>query len=120
MESKLPFKIFYKNTLIANIISYGYETPWASGKAIFEDPSLKEKLATAWDFINDEEDDDDDESLSVEESNRQYQEEIDNLGIQEALNMLEGENWSIILADGEIMKIYSPIIDDSGYIEWRF
>jgi len=116
MES--PFELFYKNRLIATISSYGYETPWALGKADFKDPHLKLKLANAWSFLND--DDNYDETLSVEEENQQYKKELDKLGVtDDILDMLRGEDWTIILSSGEVTQIYSPIFDNSDTIEWR-
>ncbi len=115
---KTPIDLQLDNLSVAQITSFGYETPWATGDVIFKDDILFETLIkitsiTAFDLELER------LGLSDAEEEKRWETKLVELGLSyEELDLDNAGRWSIVPKGGSAQIIYSPKFYP-GYMDWR-
>jgi len=115
----LPIDLELDGKTVARILSYSFETPWATGKVEFEDQFLLLKLLavssmSTFDIEMDE------LGLDDEEEERMWEAKLKELGITgEDLKLDRDGRWTISSEETRSQPIYSPRFSHSGFMNWR-
>ena len=115
----IPVKLLLNGAEVGTFRSYGYETPWASGKIEFVDSNLFDKLIrlTLFDLF---ELNMDGQGLSEEEEEQRCNERLSELGISwEDMSLLR-QRWQVELSNTAIVNISTVRFYENGFMEWRF
>jgi hypothetical protein len=116
---KTPNRLLYKSNVIAELTQFGYETPWASAHAEFNDKSINNKLSgiTAMQGYGLEL-----EEMGLTESEEEslWEAKIVEFGLShQDLNSDEDENWSVICDDGTTGEVRAIRHYSNSLIERR-
>ncbi|PHS62153.1 MAG: hypothetical protein COB09_15695 [Thalassobium sp.] len=116
---KTPIELKLDGITVGEILSFSYETPWATGKVKFKDKSLFEKLVavsstSSFDLEMDE------LGLDDAEEEKMWEAKLKELCISwEDLKLDRDDRWSVIPNGGESQPIYSPRFSEQGFIDYR-
>jgi len=114
-----PIELKLDGITVGTILSFGYETPWATGKVEFNESTLFEKLVavssmSSFDLEMDE------LGLEDDEEEKMWEAKLKVLGITwEDLKLDRDGRWSVIPDGGESQPIYSPRFSEQGFIDYR-
>ncbi len=114
-----PIELKFDGITVGTILTFGYETPWATGKVEFKEKSLFDKLVvvssmSSFDLEMDE------LGLEDDEEEKMWEVKLKELGITwEDLKLDNDGRWSVIPNGGEPQPIYSPRFSGQGFIEYR-
>jgi len=114
----IPIDLIFEGKTVAKILSFTYETPWASGNVVFESRSLFEKMVAVSSMSSFDLEMDNLE-LEDDEEEKMWEEKLSDLGISWDDLKLDDDKWSIVPSGSEPRPIYSPRFDESGFMEWR-
>jgi hypothetical protein len=116
---KTPIKLLFDNNPVATIISFGYETPWATGKVEFLDQAFFSKLISVTAmlfFIYKLEE----LNLTDKEEEQLYEAETLKLGIaSNDSELTKDKRWSIVPDHGIQQEIYAVRFYESNFMDWR-
>jgi len=116
---KTPIKLLFDNNHVATIITFGYETPRATGKVEFLDQIFCSKLIRVTSmlfFIYKLEELD----LTDEEEDKLYDAEKLKLDItSNDFNLTEDKRWSIVPDHGIQQEIYTVRFYENSFMDWR-
>ena len=116
---KTPIDLQLDGKSVAQIISFSYETPWATGEANFDDKELFLKLvrvSSMSSFYLEM----DELELDDEEEERLWEARLSELDLTwEDLKLGHNGRWSIVPNGGECQPIYSPKFYEDRHMDWR-
>ena len=115
----LPIALKLNDTLVANITSFSYETPWASGTVEFTDKALFHKLVsiTTMSFFDLELAE---LELSDAEEERLWEAKLAELNLTyEDLKLEQDNRWTITPKDNESQPIYAANFYQDSFMDWR-
>lgn len=116
---KTPIELKLDGITVGEILSFSYETPWATGKVKFKDNSLFEKLVavssmSSFDLEIDE------LGLDDAEEEKMWETKLKELCITwEDLKLDRDNRWSVIPNEGNSQQINSPRFSEQGFIDYR-
>ena len=116
---KTPIKLKLDGITVGEILSFSYETPWATGEVKFKDHSLFEKLVavssmSSFDLEMDE------LGLDDAEEEKMWDAKLNELCISwEDLKLDRDDRWSVVTKGGEPKPIYSPRFSEQGFIDYH-
>jgi len=115
---RVPEKILYKGTTVADLEKYGYEFPWASAKATFVDEQIMNKLESlsALDIYDQELEEM--ELSDEDEESRWEKKRADLMLSREDLELDNDEDWTVIYNDGAEDAVFALSCKD-GWLQWR-
>ncbi|MBV1874270.1 MAG: hypothetical protein KUG80_05795 [Gammaproteobacteria bacterium] len=114
-----PIELQLDGIKVATILSFGYETPWATGKVEFLDDSLFNKVVavtsmSSFDLEMDE------LGLEDDEEEKMWEAKLIELGISwQDLKLDRDGRWSVTPSGSESQSIYSPRFYESKFMDWR-
>ena len=114
-----PIELLLDGISVGKILSFTYESPWATGKVELKENALFHKLVaissmSSFDLEMDELD------LEDEEEEKMWEAKLNELGITwEDLKLDREDRWSVIPNGGELQAIYSPRFSEQGFIDYR-
>ena len=114
-----PIELILDGITVGQILSFSYETPWATGKVELKENSLFHKLVavssmSSFDLEMDELD------LEDDEEEKMWEAKLKELGITwEDLKLDRDGRWTAIPNGGESQPIYSPRFYEQGFIDYR-
>lgn len=111
--------LYLDDQLVADIIGFSFETPWATGQVHFKNTALFKKLVAVTHII--------DFDLALEqlqlnetEENIQWNEKVDQLSLSpDDFDLSRDGRWSISVDGAQAQPIYAVRFDASGFIDWR-
>jgi hypothetical protein len=105
---------------VATISDVSYETPMFSGRYVFSDNALRDKMLNAYDLMQWEAKVSEDDDLSDEDYDKKFEEEMTNLELtEEDYNTYKNGKWAVKVNDGTSMRLWAPALDKDGVITWR-
>jgi hypothetical protein len=118
MRPEPPMQLRHHGVLVGSIVSYGYETPWATGQIDPADPALYACLVEVDAFLQwvDALPDD----LPDAEADARYAAELARRGLTEECVRGYGSGWSITTRDGREHEVYTVICDADRFVTWRW
>ncbi|WP_417440855.1 hypothetical protein [Idiomarina sp.] len=114
-----PIELQLDGVKVATILSFTYETPWATGKVEFEDDSLFKKLVavtsmSSFDLEMDE------LGLEDDEEEKMWEAKLSELNLSwQDLNLARHGRWSVTPRGSDLQLIYSPRFYESKFMDWR-
>nr|WP_086939541.1 hypothetical protein [Thaumasiovibrio occultus] len=116
---KTPTELQLDGITVATLVSYHYETPWASGKVEFLDASLLTTLAAVSNFATFD-DEVSELELSEEEQDKRWSAKLDELAISlDDLALTRNGRWTITINEVNT-PIFAVRFDANAWIDWRF
>ena len=119
MAYRAPMRLLCDGQPFGTLVSYGYETPWALGRLIADDPGAHARCDAAFalsTWLADLPDD-----LADEEAEARYERERDARGLTEAeVERWERAEWSLIDGDGRAHPAYALSFIGDGFVTWRW
>lgn len=115
-----PMALFLGDNLIGQIVTYGYETPWASGKMEEADNALIQRLIALCELFDESETWS--EAVSVEADNQRWEIALSERGLaQTDADHYSSEPWRIQTKDGIQHELSAlPVFDQHGFVTWRW
>lgn len=115
-----PMALFLGKMLVGHIVTYGYETPWASGQFDAIDPALLQRLIALCELFDQSETWP--EVTSVEADNQRWQTALNERGLAQAdADHYSSEPWQIQTNDGIQHELSTlPVFDQHGFVTWRW
>lgn len=114
-----PIELELDGKKVATIVSFCFETPWATGKVEFEEQSLFDKLI-AVSSMSSFDLEMDDLGLEDEEEEAMWESRMAELEVSWADLELDGDGrWSVTPSGGEPQPVHSPRFYEPGFIDWR-
>lgn len=116
---KIPIELKLDGKPVAQITSFGYETPWASGAVEFIDKKLFERLInvssmSTFDLEMDE------LGLEDEEEEKLWEAKLTELNLTwDDLKLKRDGRWVVTPEGSESQPIYSPKFYENGSMDWR-
>ncbi|PKL80425.1 MAG: hypothetical protein CVV27_00385 [Candidatus Melainabacteria bacterium HGW-Melainabacteria-1] len=101
------------------ILSYGYETPWASGRFEATDQALQQAWIAIGELSADVEDWPDDEPLEAAEM--RWQATLARLGLSQAdFDAFHAAAWAIVDGEGRHHELPAPPLFEAIFVTWRW
>jgi hypothetical protein len=119
MALQAPFQLLRDGQPFGTVVSYGYETPWATGRVIPLDPAAFAQGEAVFDLLAwlDQLPDD----LPGDEVDARYERECAARGLTEAeIDRLTSADWSLIDPTGRHHAAYSLSFIGDHFIQWRW
>jgi hypothetical protein len=119
MTFQAPFQLLLDGEPFGTVVSYGYETPWATGRVETNDPAALAQGEAVYDFLRwvDALPDD----LPDDEADACYERECAARGLTEAtIDHWTSADWSLIDPSGRHHTAYSLSFIGDRFIQWRW
>lgn len=115
-----PMALYLNQQLYGQILSYGYETPWASGLFEAADPRAGLRLIQICTFYTDLEDWPDLDCPAAED--QRWENTLIEYGLTQAdLDFYNTATWLIQAADLQEYTLPAPpVFDAQGFMTWRW
>lgn len=120
MDLRLPMQVFKGPEPAGQLLSYGYETPWASGTFVALDPEALRRWIAVCELQEACESWPDEPDLDPDE--QRWQAELAARGIEQADSDQFAEGpWRIQSQDGSLHELPAPpVFDRQGFLTWRW
>src|SRR5919202_1806220 len=116
---RAPLRLLCDGQPFGTLIAYGYETPWASGRLVADDPAAHARcdavhaLLRCLDALPDDPDD--------AEADARYARERAARGLtEEEVERWTGADWALIDAAGQRHPAYALTFHGDGFVSWRW
>ena len=114
-----PLRLLRDGRPFGTIVSYGYETPWASGRVVADDPGDHARQIAVAAFLRWVEALPDD--LPDAEADARYERELASRRLTEDdVGRWSAADWTIVTADGSRRPAYALSFDGGGFVTWRW
>ena len=115
-----PMALYLNQQLYGRILSYGYETPWASGRFEASDPRVGLRLIQICHFYAQVEDWTELDFPAAEE--QRWQTALIEYGLSQSdLDLYNSAIWLIQAADLQEYTLPAPpVFDAQGFMTWRW
>ena len=114
-----PLELLRNGHLFGKIVTYGYETPWATGTIEAVNPSHLQQMIALCQFLETVESWPELDSDEAEES--RWQLALEQRGLsQEDYDHYSQATWLVQTQDGTQHAIFAPHFDPAGFVTWRW
>lgn len=107
----LPWTLWRDQQPIGQVIDYGYETPWASGRLAAADAEAHRRLIQINELQAEIE-------TWPDEDEARWQAALGHRGLADA--DFAACRWQLVSADGPSREIFDPRFDAEGFVTWRW
>lgn len=118
MAYRAPLRLLRDGQPFGTIVSYGYETPWATGELVADDPAAHARCDAVHAFRQwlDAQPD-----LPDAEDDARYERACAERGLTVAtIAECTEADWALIDDEGTTHPAYSPMFIGDGFITWRW
>ena len=117
MAIDLPLRLFLNNQFFGDVVTYGYETPWAVGRFKAADSRRLQAMIAVCELQDEVERWPD--TISDEADEARWRASLERRGLtEEDLEEHAGGDWVIQKKDGTRHEIVPPLFDAQGFITW--